>query len=55
MLREKVKDVTVIGPHRVRFQLHEPWPDCMTIYGTLVSGAGWIVPKKHLEQVGPRV
>ncbi len=24
----------------------------MTFYGTLVSGAGWIVPKKYVEQVG---
>jgi peptide/nickel transport system substrate-binding protein len=52
ILREKVKEVTVVAPHRVRFQLHEPWPDFMTFYGTLVSGAGWIVPKKYVEQVG---
>src|SRR5215813_15583575 len=26
-LKEKVKEVTVAGPHRVRFTLHEPWPD----------------------------
>jgi peptide/nickel transport system substrate-binding protein len=52
VLREKVKEVVVVGPHRVRFDLHEPWPDFMTFYGTLVSGAGWIVPKKHVEQVG---
>ncbi len=52
ILREKVKDVTVVSPSRVRFQLHEPWPDFMTFYGTLVSGAGWIVPKKYVEQVG---
>jgi peptide/nickel transport system substrate-binding protein len=24
----------------------------MTFYGTVVSGAGWIVPKKYVEQVG---
>ena len=24
----------------------------MAFYGTLVSGAGWIVPKKYVEQVG---
>ena len=24
----------------------------MTYYGTLASGAGWIVPKKYIEQVG---
>jgi peptide/nickel transport system substrate-binding protein len=52
LLREKVREVEVPGPHRVRFHLHEPWPDFMTFYGTLVSGAGWIVPKKYVEQVG---
>jgi len=52
LLMEKVREVTVLGPHRVRFTLQEPWPDFMTFYGTLVSGAGWIVPKKYVEQVG---
>src|SRR5688572_2044204 len=52
ILKEKVRDVEVAGPHRVRFHLHEPWPDFMTFYGTLVSGAGWIVPKRYVEQVG---
>jgi peptide/nickel transport system substrate-binding protein len=52
VLHDKVRDVAVVGPHRVRFILHEPWPDFMSFYGTLVSGAGWIVPKKYVEQVG---
>ena len=52
-LQEKVREVTVVGPYRVRFQLHEPWPDFMAFYGTFVSGAGWVVPKKYVEQVGP--
>jgi peptide/nickel transport system substrate-binding protein len=52
LLRERVREVTVVGPHRVRFQLQDPWPDFMTFYGTLVSGAGWVVPKKYIEQVG---
>jgi peptide/nickel transport system substrate-binding protein len=52
ILRDKVKEVEVAGPHRVRFHLHEPWPDFMTFYGTLVGAAGWIVPKKYVEQVG---
>ena len=51
-LHEKVKEVTVLGPARVRFQLHDAWPDFMTYYGTMVSGAGWIVPKKYIEKVG---
>lgn len=52
ILHQKVKDVTVVGPHHLRFVLHEPWPDFMTFYGTLVSGAGWVVPKAYVEQVG---
>ena len=53
ILKEKVRDVEVAGPYRVRFHLHEPWPDFMTFYGTYATGAGWIVPKKYMEQVGP--
>src|SRR5512132_3796722 len=52
ILHDKVKDVAIGGPDRVRFILHEPWPDFMTFYGTLASGAGWVVPKKYVEQVG---
>jgi peptide/nickel transport system substrate-binding protein len=52
ILHEKVREVAVVGPHRVRFHLHEPFPDFMAFYGTLATGAGWIVPKKHVEQVG---
>jgi peptide/nickel transport system substrate-binding protein len=53
LLHEKVKEVTVVSPSRVRFTLHEPWPDFMNYYGSVVTGAGWIVPKKYMEQVGP--
>jgi len=53
LLKEKVKDVEIVSPTRVRFHLHEAFPDFMAFYGTLASGAGWIVPKKYTEQVGP--
>ena len=52
ILREKVRDVEVVDRHRVRFHLHEPFPDFMAFYGSLVTGAGWIVPKKYVEKVG---
>ena len=52
ILKEKVREVEIVDPYRVRFHLHEPWPDFMTFYGTLATGAGWIVPKKYVEQVG---
>ena len=51
-LHERVKDVQVVSPSRVRFVLHEPWPDFMAYYGTMVSGSGWVVPKKYVEKVG---
>jgi peptide/nickel transport system substrate-binding protein len=44
--------VEIVDPHHVRFRMQEPWPDFMTFYGTLASGAGWIVPKKYIEKVG---
>jgi peptide/nickel transport system substrate-binding protein len=52
VLKEKVRDVEVVSPSRVRFHLSEPFPDFMAYYGTLATGAGWIVPKKYVEQVG---
>ncbi len=52
ILKEKVRDVEVVGPYRVRFHLLEPFPDFMAFYGTLATGAAWIVPKKYVEQVG---
>jgi peptide/nickel transport system substrate-binding protein len=52
ILHEKVRDVEIVDPYRVRFHLHQPWPDFMTFYGTLATGAGWVVPKTYLERVG---
>src|SRR5882762_4464284 len=52
LLKEKVKEVLVLGPAQVRFVLKEPWADFMTFYGTTASGAAWIVPKKYVQQVG---
>jgi peptide/nickel transport system substrate-binding protein len=51
-LQDKVKAVEVIDAHRVRFVLQAPWPDFLTVYSALVSGAGWVVPKQYLERVG---
>jgi peptide/nickel transport system substrate-binding protein len=52
LLKEKVKQVQVVDPRRVRFLLKEPWPDFITYYGTTATSAGWIVPKKYVEAVG---
>jgi len=52
VLKEKVRDVEVVDPYRVRFQLNEPFPDFMALYGTLATASSWIVPKKYVEKVG---
>jgi len=52
LLKEKVKEVQVVAPNRVRFVLKEAWPDFIAFYGTSATGASWIVPKKYVEKVG---
>jgi peptide/nickel transport system substrate-binding protein len=52
LLKDRVREVQVVDPGRVRFVLKEPWPDFMTFYGTSATGAAWIVPKKYVERVG---
>ncbi len=52
LLKDKVREVEVVDPHRVRFHMKEPWPDFLTFYGTPASGAAWIVPKRYVERVG---
>ena len=52
LMKEKVAAVEVADPGRVRFRFREPWPDFLTYYGSLATGAGWIVPRKYLEKVG---
>jgi peptide/nickel transport system substrate-binding protein len=52
LYRNKIKEIEIVDPHRLRFHLKEAWPDFMTFYGTPSTGAGWIVPKTYLERVG---
>jgi peptide/nickel transport system substrate-binding protein len=52
LLKDKMKEVQIVAPNRIRFILKEPWPDFMASYGTSATGAGWIVPKKYIEKVG---
>src|SRR5205814_2997773 len=37
ILHEKVREVTIVDPSRVRFTLHDPWPDFMTFSGTFAT------------------
>jgi len=49
-LKDRVREVQIVDPGRVRFQLKEAWPDFMTFYGTSATGSAWIVPKKYVEK-----
>jgi peptide/nickel transport system substrate-binding protein len=52
LLKERVRQVHVVDPLRVRFQLKDPWPDFLVFYATPATGAAWIVPRKYVEKVG---
>jgi peptide/nickel transport system substrate-binding protein len=52
VLQDKVREIVIVDPLRIRFHLAEAWPDFMTFYGTLATSAAWIAPKKYMEQVG---
>ena len=51
-LKSHVEAVEIVNPLTVRFRLNAAWPDFMTFYGTTVTGAGFVVPKKYVTQVG---
>jgi len=50
--KARIAAVEVVDAQRIRFRFKQPWPDFMTFYGTPATGAGWVVPKKYVEQVG---
>ena len=52
ILKDTVREVQTPAPNRVRFVFKEPWPDFPAFYGTFVTSAGWVVPKKYIERVG---
>ena len=51
LMKDRVAMVEARDGTHVRFRLKAPWPDFLTFYAG-ASGAGWIVPKKYVEQVG---
>ena len=51
MLKARIAAIDTPDPHHVRFRLKDPWPDFLTFYGS-ATGAGWVVPKKYVEEVG---
>ena len=52
VLKEHVQETRVLDARRIQFHLKDPWADFITFYGTTATSAGWIVPKKYIEQVG---
>jgi peptide/nickel transport system substrate-binding protein len=52
MMKARVAAIEALDARHVRFKLKDPWPDFLTFYSS-ASGAGWIVPKKYVEKVGP--
>jgi peptide/nickel transport system substrate-binding protein len=52
MLKERVAAIETPDPRRIHFRLKQPWPDFMSFYGTLATGASWVVPRHYVERVG---
>ncbi len=52
LMKDRVAAIEAPDARRVRFKLKVAWPDFLTFYGS-ATGAGWIVPKKYVEKVGP--
>ena len=51
-LKERVAAIETPDPGRIRFRLKQPWPDFLTFYGGIATGASWVVPKRYIDQVG---
>jgi peptide/nickel transport system substrate-binding protein len=51
LMMERVAEVEVLDPRRVRFRVKRPWPDFLTFYAS-ATAAGWVVPKNYVEKVG---
>jgi len=51
LMKERVASVETPDERSVRFILKSPWPDFLTFYSS-ATGAGWIVPKKYVQEVG---
>jgi peptide/nickel transport system substrate-binding protein len=54
VLRKATQDVEIVDDQTVRLHFVEPFFDFPILLGTSnVCGAGWVVPAKYYEQVGP--
>jgi peptide/nickel transport system substrate-binding protein len=56
LLKSKTRDVEVVDRSTIRFHFHTPFLDFPLLVGSSnVCGAGWVVPAKYYQQVGPDV
>ncbi|HEX2173862.1 MAG TPA: ABC transporter substrate-binding protein [Dehalococcoidia bacterium] len=53
LLHDTTERIDTPDARTVRFVFKAPFPDFLMLYGSPATGAGWIVPKKYYEQVGP--
>ena len=53
LLKDKVDRIETPDDRTVQFFFKEPFLDFQVLYGSPASGAGWIVPKKYYQEVGP--
>jgi peptide/nickel transport system substrate-binding protein len=54
VLKDKTERVEILDDHTVRFHFKASFLDFPMLFGTgNVSGAGWVVPAQHYQQVGP--
>src|SRR5215475_11753007 len=52
--KAKTEAVDIVDKRTVRFQFKEPFLDFLLLLGSSnVTGAGWVVPAKYYQQVGP--
>jgi peptide/nickel transport system substrate-binding protein len=53
VLQDKTERIEIVDDRTIRFSFKEPFLDFEVLYGTSATGAGWIVPAKYYQQVGP--
>jgi peptide/nickel transport system substrate-binding protein len=52
--KAKTDAVDIVDKRTVRFRFKEPFLDFLLLFGSSnVTGAGWVVPAKYYQQVGP--
>ncbi len=53
VLKDKTERIEIVDNRTIRFHFKEPFFDFLVLYGSPTSGAGWVVPQKYYQEVGP--